>query len=69
VRDVTATPPTRRTAAPQRSGLTDSPSSRAADDIPKTGTRSEKGATAEASYVRSRKPQTPKPKTVVTQAT
>jgi hypothetical protein len=47
--EVTATPPTRRMAAPQRSGLTFSPRKRAAEDMPKTGTRSEKGATAEAS--------------------
>lgn len=46
--EVSATPPTNSAAAPQRSGVTDSSSSRAADDMPNTGTRRVKGATADA---------------------
>ncbi|KOG77852.1 hypothetical protein ADK33_29325 [Streptomyces griseus subsp. rhodochrous] len=46
--EVSATPPTSRAAAHHRSGLTPSPSTSAADDIPKTGTSRVKGATDEA---------------------
>lgn len=48
VRVVRATPPTRSAAAHQRGTVTDSPRNSAADDIPKTGTSREKGATVEA---------------------
>ncbi|GAA1137816.1 hypothetical protein GCM10009579_60820 [Streptomyces javensis] len=47
--DVSATPPTSSAAASQRGPLMPSPSTSAAEDIPKTGTSSENGATAEAS--------------------
>ncbi|KYG56010.1 hypothetical protein AWI43_17680 [Streptomyces sp. WAC04657] len=46
--EVSATPPTSSAAAHQRAPLIPSPRNRAAADIPKTGTRSENGATEEA---------------------
>ncbi len=69
VREASPTPPTSSAAAHHRSGLTGSSRNRNADDMPKTGTRSENGATVEAGWWRRRKPQAPKPKTVVIQAT
>lgn len=69
VTDVNATPPTSNAAAHQRRGLTDSPRNSAAADMPKTGTSSENGATVDAGWRRSSRPQAPKPKTVVIQAT
>ncbi|GGX64297.1 hypothetical protein GCM10010358_18170 [Streptomyces minutiscleroticus] len=67
--EASATPPTSSAAAHHCGPRTGSPRNSAADDIPKTGTSSENGATVEAGWRFSSHPHAPKPKTVVTQAT